>query len=481
MKKIRFVFCFLLYCSFGVAQKSTIPANFKYCLLPGLQDSVYEGYIDVYENRITNHGKKISLYVIIVPAIHKTSKPPLFYIDGGPGVAATNSIGFYAMKDNPYRQNSDVVLIDVRGTGKSNPLNCPSLQTQESLQNHFNEMYPVAAVKNCYDQLSKTNDLTQYHTTNVVHDLEEVRKQLGYQQISLFGLSYGTRVCLQYMRMYQQSVSSVVLWAPVYTYARIPLYHAKFGQDALEMIWQDCKNDKNCNGAYPNIKNEFNQLMQRWKQKPLVYELHDSAAGKQSLIIPWHAFQTKLRSLMYAPGSIRSIPYLVHEAFKGNLTPFIDLYPKGKSSNNFIAEGFYLCVTCTEDVPFIPKNEIESLTASTFMGTYRIDQQQQACANWTKGIIPSDFLQPVSSSVPTLIMTGSFDPVTPPSMAKEIAKTLANSQLIEIPYMSHVFDGLSNEQCFDHLIIEFLNNPVKKLVDKECIKKMLPPVYKTSK
>ena len=154
---------------------------------------------------------------------------------------------------------------------------------------------------------------------------------------------------------------------------------------------------------------------------------------------------------------------------------------KGKSSNNFIAEGFYLCVTCTEDVPFIRKNEIESLTASTFMGTYRIDQQQQACVNWVQGIIPLGFLQPVSSAIPTLIITGSLDPVTPPAMAKEIAKTLTNSQLIEIPYMSHMFDGLSNEQCFDNLAIEFLNNPVKKLVDTECIKKMLPPGYKTSK
>lgn len=481
MKKIRFIFCFLLYCSFGAAQKSSFPANFKYCLLPGLQDSVYEGYIDVYENRLTNRGRKISLYVIIIPAVHETSKPPLFYVDGGPGVAATNAIDFYATKDNPYRQDNDLVLVDVRGTGKSNPLNCPSLQTREYFQNHFDEMYPVEAVKNCYEQLSKANDLTQYHTTNVVHDLEEVRKQLGYQKISLFGLSYGTRVCLQFMRMYEQSISSVLLWSPVYTYARMPLYHAKFGQDALAMIWKDCKNDKNCNMAYPNIKNEFDQLLKRWEQKPPVYEVHDSLKGKQSVIIPWYAFQTKLRSLMYAPGSIRTIPYLVHEAYKGNLIPFIELYPKEKSSNNFIAEGFYLCVTCTEDVPFIRKNEIDSLTVSTFMGTYRINQQQQACANWAKGIIPTDFLQPVSSSIPTLIMTGSFDPVTPPSMAKEIAKTLTNSQLIEIPYMSHMFDGLSNEQCFDNLAIEFLNNPVKKLVDTDCIKKMLPPVYKTSK
>lgn len=481
MKKIRFILCFFICCSCCAAQRLTLPANFQYRLLPGLQDSVYEGYIDVYENRITNQGKRISLYVIIVPSIHKTSNPPLFYIDGGPGVAATNSLDFFATKENPYRQNSDLVLVDVRGTGKSNPLNCPSLQTQENLQDQFNEMYPVEAVKSCYDQLSRSNDLTQYHTTNVVHDLEEVRKQLGYKQISLFGLSYGTRVCLQYMRMYQQSISSVVLWSPVYTYARMPLYHAKFAQDVLDMIWNDCKNDQDCNMAYPNIKNEFDQLMKRWKQKPFVYELQDSTTAKQIVKISWDAFQTKLRTLMYMPGSIRSIPYLVHEAYTGNLKPFVDLYPKGKSSNNFISEGFYLCVTCTEDVPFIRKDEVKPITSSTFMNTYRIDQQQQACANWTKGIIPTGFLQPVSSSIPTLIITGSFDPVTPPSMAKEIAKTLTNSQLIEIPYMSHVFDGLSNEQCFDNLVIGFLNDPAKKLGHTQCIEKMLPPVYKTSK
>ena len=113
------------------------------------------------------------------------------------------------------------------------------------------------------------------------------------------------------------------------------------------------------------------------------------------------------------------------------------------------------------------------------MGTYRVDQQKQACANWTKGTIPTDFLQPISSSVPTLILTGSFDPVTPPSMAKEISSTLPNSQLVEIPYMSHVFDGLQNEFCFDQMVIDFLNAPKQKLKSTDCIKLMTPPAYKT--
>lgn len=459
-------------------REKTFPDGFTYNKPEGFADSVYEGSIDVYENRTTNSGKKISLYVIIIPAIVKTNNAPVFIIDGGPGVAATAGADFFATKENPYRQNRDIVIVDIRGTGRSNPLNCPSLQVKENLQQQFDEMYPVTAVKECYDELSKQNDLTQYHTTNIVKDLEEVRVKLGYKKISLFGLSYGTRVSLQYMRMYPESVESTVLWSPTTTYSRMPLYHATFAQASINMIWDDCRKDTACNRAYPSIQNEFIELMNRWKTKPINYEVNDSVGNKQTLSISWHAFETKIRRLMYSPVGIRKVPYLIHEAWKGNLQPFIDLFPKGKDIDNFIAEGLYLSVTCTEDVPFIQAGEIDSLTSGTFMGTYRIDQQKQACANWTKGVIPDDFLQPVSTSVPTLIVTGSFDPVTPPSMSKEIMKTLSNGQLVEIPYMSHMFDGLSNESCFDNLVIEFLSAPQQKLRSLDCIKLMMPPPYK---
>lgn len=462
-------------------QVKTFPKGFTYNKPEGFADSVYEGSIEVYENRTTNNGKKISLYVIIVPSVVKTDNDPVFIIDGGPGVAATGGADFFATKENPYRQNRDVVIVDVRGTGRSNPLMCPSLQVKENLQQQFEEMYPVPAVKECYDLLSKQNDLTQYHTTNIIKDLEEVRTKLGYKKISLFGLSYGTRVCLQYMRMFPKVIESTVLWSPTTTYSRMPLYHAKFAQASLNMIWDDCKKDTACNKAYPSVQNEFTELMTRWKAKPITYELKDSAGNKQSLVISWHAFETKIRKLMYSPAGIRRVPYLVHEAWKGNLQPFIDLFPKGRDNDDFIAEGLYLCVTCTEDVPFIKTAEIDSLTSGTFMETYRIDQQKQACANWAKGTIPENFLQPVTASTPTLIVTGSFDPVTPPSMSKEIMKTLSNGQLVEMPYMSHVFDGLSNESCFDNLVVEFLTAPQKKLKSLDCTKSMIPPPYKILK
>lgn len=445
-----------------------------------MQDSVYEGFVEVFENRSVNSGKKIQLYVIIIPSIKKTTQPPLLYVDAGPGLSSAESVFYYSPRTNIYRQERDVVLIDTRGTGKSNPLHCPSVQVKTSMPQMFEEIYPADSVKECYRLLSKENDLTQYNTTNAVHDFEEVRQQLGYEKFSVFGLLYGGRLALHYMRLYPQSISSVVLWSPAPTYTRMPLYYARFAQNTLDLIWNDCKNDSICNRYYPNIKREFSFLMKRWKQKPISYTYTDSAGRAQLLTIPWHAFQTKIRSLMYDPAGIRTIPYLVHEAWKGNLTPYIDLYAKRKQNDYSFAEGLYLCMTCTEDVPFIRSSEIKPMTKKTFVGTYRIDQHLQACQNWISGNTGDGFLQPVVSTIPTLILSGRFDPVTPTSWAKEIADKLPNSTLVIFPYMAHVIDGLSNEQCFDNLIIEFLNDPTKKVADPPCIKKMLPPDYKTS-
>ncbi len=460
------------------SQQRTLSSLLSYKLLSGMPDSVYEGYHEVFENRSTNSGKKISLYIIVIPSINKTTRPPIFMIEGGPGLSVTSGAAFYADKKNTYRQNNDVVLVDARGTGKSNPLHCPSLQQKENLQQQLDEMYPTEKVKACYELLSKENDLKQYNTNNVVQDLEEIRKWLGYKKIHVYGLSYGTRVALQYMRIYPLSLASSVLWSPVPTYARMPLYHAKFAQKALEKIWDDCSSDSSCSKNYPGISSEFMSLIEQLKLKPAEYVFKDRAGTAEHITISWNAFQTKLRALMYTPAGIRTIPYIVHEAWRNNLQPFIDLFPKGKSFDDFIAEGFYLCVTCTEDVPFIKPSEISWEIQKTFMGNYRVEQQMQACANWNKGTIPPGFLQPVKSNAPTLIISGSFDPVTPTSWAKEIAKTLPNSTLVIIPYMSHLFDGLSNEECFDNMVVDFITNGNKQKLKTGCVNEMKPPGYK---
>ncbi|MEP7255896.1 MAG: alpha/beta fold hydrolase [Ferruginibacter sp.] len=471
-----------IFSAYGqTAKQNSLNINNKLrpCKINGVKDSVLCGSYPVFENRETLSDRKINLKIIVIPALHpNSSATPIFYIDGGPGVASTNNASFFADSSIPYRQYHDIVLVDIRGTGGSNGLNCSSLQIKNGLQEQFEDMYPVKLVKECYDSLSKRADLKQYTTTNAVKDLEDVRKWLGYGKINIYGLSYGTRVALVYMKMFPHSIQSCILWSPIPTYGRMPLYHALYAQNSLELLFTDCKNNSLCNNSFPDLEKEFNSLMLKMKSNPFTFLWTDSLGHSENLLISWNSFQTKLRTLMYAPFSMRKIPFIIHQAYVGNFKPFISLYHNGADTSNSIAEGFYLCVTCAEDVPFIKSGEIDSLTNNTFMGKYRINQQADGCANWVRGNIPNDFLEPTISDIPTLIMSGGYDPITPTSSAKEIASHLKNCTLVIIPQMSHTFDGLSNPECFDEICLSFINNPVNTKWKLNCIKTMQPDNYR---
>jgi Predicted hydrolases or acyltransferases (alpha/beta hydrolase superfamily) len=479
--KFLIIIIIILSASVLHAQTPSTDNIFKklhYCKLPGTQDSVLCGSVPVIENRQTNKGRVINLNIIVVPALMRDSLlTPIFDIDGGPGLADTKNASFYADRSNPYRKYHDIVLVDVRGTGGSNSLYCPSLQNKKKLNEQLENMYPPEKVKQCYKELSKIADLTQYTTTNVVKDFEDVRKWLDYKKISLFSLSYGTRVALVYMKMFPSSIESCILWSPTPTYSRMPLYHAKYAQNSLDKLFIDCRNDTLCNNAFPNFKKEFYSLKQK-DQQPFKFSVPDSSGHSKQYSMSWDVMETKLRSLMYSPEGLRTIPFLIHQLYLGNINPFIKLFLQSMYQSKVFSEGFYLCVTCSEDVPFINSADITSLTRGTFVGTYRIDQQKQACQNWARGTVPKDFLNAVHSDIPTLIFSGGFDPVTPTSLAKEIASHLTNSTLVIIPAMSHMFDGLSNIECFDNLSVSFFNNPVHPKWDLGCVRSMKPGPYK---
>lgn len=477
-KLILIILTLLCYrCSTDTAEH-LIYKKLDKCSSSDLDSTILCGTFSVFENRQTGLGREIDLNIVVLPAIHKErAKSPIFCLEGGPGAAATNGAAFYADSINFYRLEHDIVLIDVRGTGNSNALHCRQLQFKESLAAQLTEMYPVQAVQACYDSLSKLADLSQYTTTNMAIDMEEIRKWLGYERINLFALSYGGRLAQVYMKMFPNSVESSVLWSPTTTSSRMPLFHAPFAEASLNKLFQDCQADSLCKLAFPDVKAEFHALMESGKTDSFVYEFKSENGDSRNIAIPWYAFHTKIRSLMYTPFGMRQIPFIVHQSFLGNWQTFLALFPDGSSYDDFLAEGLYLCVTCAEDVPYISQKEADSLSVGTFMGDYRIQQQTNACQQWVRGAIPVDFFEPLTSSIPTLVISGYFDPVTPPSMATQIMQTLPNGYLVSIPTMSHTFDGLSNPECFDKMVLDFFNKP-EQAPDTECIGLMQPEEYK---
>lgn len=449
-------------------------ARLKPCRLPGIDEKLLCGQLTVFENRQTRAGRRIDLNVVVLPAFdQKTKAEPLFDLAGGPGAAATEGATFYTQQGKEFRRRRDIVLVDQRGTGKSNPLSMPRKQTP---QHYLSEMYPVDYVKKLRRTLERRADLTQYTTSIAMDDLDDVRAWLGYDRINLIGSSYGTRAALVYLREHPERVRTVTLIGVAPTYLKMPMYHAQAAARAMELLLQQCEQDAPCHEAFPQIRDDWASVLSQLRREPARVEYSPDKRAPVRLEIERDIFAEKIRTWMYGRDQASRIPLIVHHAAQGDFIPFLREAIRA-SIPDFIADGMYLSVTCAEDVPFIDQEEAAKLNAGNPFGNYRVFQQTRACSMWPQGKIPPDFLEPVSSRLPVLIFSGNMDPVTPPERGEEVARYLPNSRHVIIPQAGHGFDGLREPECADRIIMEFMEKGEAKDLDIGCLERMVRPPF----
>jgi len=175
--------------------------------------------------------------------------------------------------------------------------------------------------------------------------------------------------------------------------------------------------------------------------------------------------------MLYSPVPATRVPVTLHLAAQGNFVPLAQtalwyrLNLVGTGSN-----GMYLSVTCAEDLPWVKKDEAERFAANTFLGDYRFRQQQEACALWPLAKLERGYAEPTKVDVPVLILTGEWDPVTPPSRGEVASKTLPNSLHIVVPQGAHGFGGLVGTDCILGLMTEFVARGTTKGIDTACVK-----------
>ena len=490
---MRFILCLLLLTELFFATQFSCAQNkskksikdhpqLKPCKVKGTDENVLCGKLTVFENRRTKKGRKISLNVVVIPALEeKSDQTPLFMLEGGPGLPATQSAPIFVTALKEYRRNRDIVLVDQRGMGDSNGLNCRRLD--KSAQYFLDEMFPVEYVKTCRRILEKMADLKQYTTDIAMDDLNDVRKWLGYEQINLSGLSYGTRAAQVYLRRHPKTVRSAVLMGVAPTYLKMPFYHARDAQRALDILLDNCLAEAECGKAFPKIKEDLKKVMTKLREKSVVVKYsHPETKAEHKLEIRAEIFAERLRKHLYTPLKSRLLPFIIHEAAKDNFKPFLDTaIPADISVPAYEYDGIYLSITCAEDVPFINVAEASAVSEKTIFGSYRVSQQKRACSLWERAKIPENFRQPVKSDAPVLLISGNLDPVTPPEWAEEVAKNMPNSRHVIIPKYAHVPDGISNLECMDNMILKFLTNPNVKKIDDSCVDQMTPLPFHTGK
>jgi pimeloyl-ACP methyl ester carboxylesterase len=444
----------------AAALASTGPAFVEHpCTPAALNGKARCGTVAVPEDRTRPAGRLVRLNVIIIPASGERRLPPLFDIDGGPSVADTKNAGFYLTVGTSYHEHRDIVLIDQRGTGGSNALKCPELEAVEAA---YKPMYPLDAVRRCRTELEKRAHLRMYGTTDGITDMDAVRQALGYQKIDLFALSYGTLFALRFLATYPKTVRAAVLLSVAPPSAMPPRYHAQAAERGLRRLFAECRADAACGRAYDPDR-----------------DLAAALAKLQAIpgAPPKEVFMEKLRSLLYIPRTGRTVPFIVHAAAQGDLKPFFDATkPQGPSLFN---EGMYLSVTCAESLGMFTYAPAVAAARRTRFGDYRLRRQHFACVEWPKGKVPAHFLDLPHTNAAVLILSGLLDPVTPPDWGVAVARSLPNARQVIIPEMAHLFDGLSNAECFDSIVLKFYQSADAKHLDTSCVRKMNPPPFRT--
>ena len=458
----------------GAARAASI--TLEPCEVPGASEGAKEaarcGTYEVFENRAARSGRKIRLKVVVFPATRPDKAPdPLFYIPGGPGSSATEDAPFVAQGFAKIRERRDLVFVDQRGTGGSNPLNC-DLFDPADLASHLGHYFPLEAVRRCRERLEPGADLTLYTTPVAMDDLDEVRAALGYGRINIIGGSYGTRAAQVYLKRHPKHARAVVLHGVSPTNQFLPRDFPQHTERALNGVLDECAADAACRVAFPDLRAEMKAVLERLLRGPVEVTVKHPQTGEATRVkLSRDLAAEAIRYMLYQSGAASRIPLFVHLAAQGDFAPLAEaaiFYRRQIVASG--SNGMYLSVTCAEDLPWIGPGEGERNAAGTLLGDYRLRQQREACSLWPRAELPKDYAEPTRSDVPVLILTGQWDPVTPPAYGDAVARHLPNSLHVVVPHGGHGFGGLEGLGCIQNLVADFVDRGATRGLDTSCMK-----------
>lgn len=454
------------------------PAMLGSCSVAGLSPAARCGVIRVPENRATPGGRSIDLHFGVVPAAAKATHEPVVMLPGGPGLGGVQSGPGIEQMFGSMHQSRDILLIDQRGTGSSNPLKCPAGPTSNLLEQLSGPADKL--VLECRDKLAKVADLGRYHTREAVVDMEEVRAALGYQKLDLFGMSYGTRLALDYLRLYPARVGETVIRSAALTAMLLPYWTPRDAQRSFAVLAGYCRAQADCAARHPDLEADLRSIVAQLERGPVSVTYRNPASGKEVAgQIDRDGFGTLLFFLLYIPELYVHVPPLIEQAKAGNFAPVVQaVAPLMDGLDDQIASGLRWSVICDEDVRRIDRAKVAAATRGTFMGSGPVDADIKACAAWPRAAVPADYLAPVTSSAPVMIISGAVDPVAGPAWGEDTRRTLSNSLHLEVDGASHLppFPG-----CTLALATSFMEGTPLKALDTSCAAKAKRPKLKVGR
>ncbi len=434
------------------------------------------GWLVVAEDRSVPAagGNEVRLHVGVFHKDDVDARPdPVVYLEGGPGGnALDNAVGDFDGRFGLYAQDRDVVVFDQRGTGHSTPsLACP--EVRELSLSQLDRDLPVAdelaatrdALVQCRDRLVGDGaDLTRYNSETSAADVADLRQALGYDEWNVLGVSYGTRLAQTLLRIHPEGIRSVILDSTypvaVDSLAELPERMA----EAFDRFFTACEVDATCARAAPDLRRRFDALATRMEQQPT--EVQVTVDGDQRpAVIDGAGLRDLLFLSLYDAGLLRSVPRMVAELEAGVTDTLGQLATVSVAQLDGVSLGDFLSVQCHEEVPFADRAVVaagpsrhpelaENLEAQLVDGPGAFD----TCALWGAGTAPPVEDEPVHSDVPTLVVGGQFDPVTPNAWGQAVAAEFDRARFVSYPGLGH---GVATaEGCPAAVTTAFLEDPV---------------------
>lgn len=440
-----------------------------------LQESLPAAYgrcamLEVPEDYADPSGPTLQLFFARIPALTANPAPdPLVLINGGPGGSGVDLYLQLRAAFEPIRRERDILLLDQRGTGRSlSGLDCELPEDFELVTTSADEIR--ATVATCIAEFD--HDPRLFTTTVAVEDLETLRESLGIEQWNVYGVSYGTRVAQHYLRRHGDRVRTMILDGVVPAELALGPAIAADAERTLEAVFARCAESPACNDRFPDIARRFEELRNRFRGQSIEIVLNDPVTGQpESVELDESHLQGAVRLMSYSDVTVSLLPLVIEAAHEGNLLP---LAAQAELQIESVAEsiGFAMhnSVVCTEDAPWFPPDN-DPNAALLYLGTTVIDGLRAICESWPAGVIDQDFKEPVVSDRPVLLLSGEYDPVTPPMYAERIAAALSNTRHIVGPGQGH---GIAAVGCVPRLMQQFLESADPDELDPACLEREPP-------
>ena len=449
------------------------------------EDTIDCGYLTVPENRSNPDTDEIDLAVAI---LYSTSddpeSDPLIYLAGGPGDSALLDVESWV--NSGFRANRDIILFDQRGTGYS----YPNLACYETYEDEIN------GEQDCHDRLLEEGvDLSAYNSAASAADIADLMTVLELDELNLYGVSYGTRLALTILRDQPAGIRSAILDSTYPPHVAGLDDQPENGVNAIQHLFDQCAANADCADAYGDLESTFYDLVDEWNANPATTTDPETDEAYDVL---GDDLVDMLFQALYSTDAIPVLPYAIVLLAEGETDYGLELLSGAytmadvllmESGGEFPEEpplnydpdeyefpdedssGMYNSVECYEEVPFNTLATAEASVADSppqlaNQMIASVEEQFASCAIWNLERSPALENAPVASDVPTLILAGSFDPITPPSWGQAAANHLSRSTFIEFPHGGH---GLIDAgECPVNIMLAFIDEPMTT-PDSSCV------------